>query len=540
MGAKSNFIWRLLGHKDTGIRWKAAHVLLRFAVLGNLGITRGISELYDQPLYERYMDEGNYFFTDSAKLWYLVACSRISKMNPENLLSSYALFKGIALANGVIHALHRRLAKEICLMLAPICDPDAIERFDSCDKCISNLDESEKPKYQPKHSGGAEKLKFHFDTMDTLPYWYYRVATIFSCTQVQVASDCDYHIAQFGITNEDCNAWRHKYLSREDYAKTHNGHGVLPTVETLKKYAEWHSMFYVADKYRQTIPINADASEEYETWIKDYIPGVDGFWSFEFRNHVPLIPFLWSFEPTITSASEQRHIMAEGLEKSLVDNDLGISLNMEYWTHMRDCNRRILIQSALIGKEHVSQLVEKQKKPYVTFYDFYFMYENYGYTKQAEFFIYPTCEELFPYADDPIGKKDLLLKDYFGYFLGASEVICNYLGISHEELILRSRIYDTVDFPISTYYWSEPEAESGYEKHSTNGKMVIIDRKYLLNLLRTTNQAIVYYVTAEFKDDDFNFHGSPRKPAKAIKLLSLALNEQNGLEWGEYSLSDGN
>lgn len=145
--------------------------------------------------------------------------------------------------------------------------------------------------------------------------------------------------------------------------------------------------------------------------------------------------------------------------------------------------------------------------------------------------------ELFSHADNAIDKKDLLRKDCFGYFLGASEMIRNYLGVSSEEHIIHSRIYDTVDFPVSTYHWSEPEAESGYEKHSTSGKMVIIDKECLLNLLRTTNQAIVYYVTVEFKDDDFNFHGTPRKPAKAIKLLSLALNEQGTLEWEEYPLS---
>lgn len=535
-GTKSNFIWRLLGHKDTGIRWKAAHVLLRSAALGNLDITKDISELYDRPLSGWYMDEGNYFFVDSARLWYLISCSRISKMNPKNFLPSYTLFKDIALASGTTHALQRRLAKDICLMLAPICDPDAVEQFALCDKCIPNLDESEEPKHQHEYSGETEKLKFHFDTMDTLPYWYYHVATIFSCSRVQVANDCDYYIAQFGITNEDCDTWWHKYLSQEDYSKTHNDHGVLPTVETLTKYAEWHSMFYVADRYRQTISISTDACEAYEEWINDYIPGVDGFWPFEFRNHVPLIPFLWNFKPTIAPAPDQRHIIAEGLERSLIDNELGVSLNMECWAHMHNCNRRISIQSALIERNLVTQLVEELKKPYTAFCDFYFTDEEYSYPRQPRFFIYPTCDELFSYADDPIGKKDLLWKDYWGYFLGASKTIRNYLGVSHEEHILHSRIYDTVNFPVSTYHWSEPEAESGYEKHSTSGKMVIIDRECLFNLLKTTNQAIVYYVTVDFEDDDFNFNGVPRKPAKAIKLLSLALNEKDTLKWEDYSL----
>lgn len=536
-GNMSSFVWRLLGHKDKGMRWKAAHVLLRATSLGNLDITRDISEFYDHPLSEWYMDEDNYFFVDSAKLWYLVSCSRISKMNPENLLPLYPLFKEIALASGVMHALQRRLAKDICLILAPLCDPDTVEQFILCDKCIPSKSGSTIPRYQREQLDSIKKLKFHFDTMNTLPYWYIHVANIFSCTQAQVAGDCDYYIAQFGITNEDCDAWQHKYLSQDDYPKIYNDHGTIPTVETLFKYAEWHSMFYVADKYRQTMPMSSDACEAYEDWINDYVPGIDGFWYSEFRNHVPLIPFLWNFELTTTSDPEQRHIIPEGLERSLIDNELGLSLEMEYWAHMHNCSRRISIQSALIKKDHVKQLVEKLKEPYTAFYDFYFTADKYSYrNRQPEFFIYPTCDELFSYSGYAVDKKDLLLKDYLSYFVGASEFIRNWLGVSRKDLILYSRIYESADFPINAYHWSEPEAESGYEKHSTSGKMVIINRECLLDLLRTINQSIVYYVEVDFKDDNFNFHGTPRKPAKTIKLISLTLNEKNTLEWEEYSL----
>lgn len=534
-GSMRSFIWRLLGHKDKGIRWKAAHVLLRSATLGNFEMIRDISELYDQSLSEWYMDEGNYFFVDSAKIWYLISCSRISKMNPESLLPLYLLFKDVALNGKVTHALQRRLAKDICLMLAPLCDPDVIEQLALCDKCIH---ESRKPKHQWEHSDGRKNLKFHFNTMDTLPYWYNHVANMFSCTQTQVASDCDYYIAQFGITNEDCDIWRDKYLSQDDYPKTYNDHGAIPTVETLAKYAEWHSMFYVADKYRQTIQIDLDACEDYEAWISDYIPGVDGFWLFEFRNHVPLIPFLWDFELTTTSDPEQSHIIVEGLERSLIENELGISLEMGYWAHMYNFSRRINVQSALIKKDHVKQLLEELKRPDATFYDFFFTADEYRYRTQPEFFIYPTYDELFSRADCPIDKKDLLLKDYLNCFIGASNVIRDYLGISRKELILHSRIYDTSDFPISTYHWSEPEAESGYEKHSTNGQMVIINRECLLNLLKVTNQVLVYHISVNFKDDDFNVHGTPRKPAKIKKLLLLTLNENDSFKWEDYSLPD--
>ncbi len=530
------FVWRLLGHKDKGIRCKATHVLLRATALGNLDMVRDISKLYDLQLPKWYMNDDNCFFADSAKLCYLASCSRIAKINPENLLPLYQFFKDIALAKGTTHALHRRIAKDTCLTLAPICDSDAVEQLASCDKCIPITSESEITRHRYEDSNDTENLKFHFDTMDTLPYWYIHVASIFSCTQAQVARDCDYFIAQFGITNEECHAWSRKHLSRDDYSKTYNNHGAIPTVETLTKYAEWHSMFYVADRYRQMKPMDTDACEAYEAWINNHIAGIDGFWCYEFRNHVPLIPFLWDFKLTV-SCSEPLHIIPEGLERTLVENELGISLYMGYSAHLHNSNRRISIKSAFIEKEHAEQLIEGLKRPDTIFDDFYCADDEYCYREQPEFFIYPTYNDLASYPDYAVDKKDLLLKDYSGYLVGVSESVCNHIGVSREECILHARAFDNTDFPVKTYNWNEPEAESGYEKHGTNGRMVIMDAKYLSDLLKATNQAIVFEVSVVFKDDDYNFYGTPRKPAKSKKLLVFSVDEKNAQHWGEHLIS---
>lgn len=533
---KCCFIWRLLGHKNKGIRCKATHVLIRASVLGNLGIVNNISQLCNIPLPEWYIDDDNYFFVDSAKLWYLSSCSRIAKMNPGNMLPLYQFFKNIALAKETTHALHRRIAKDICLILAPICDLHGVEQLSSCDNCtlITSNSKIQKPQYT--ESNNTENLKFHFDTMDTLPYWYIHLARIFSRTQVQVASDCDYFIAQFGISNEKCRTWSSKYLSRSDYSKIHNGHGEIPTVETLGKYAEWHSMFYIADRYRKTNPIDMDACEAYNSWIEQYIPGIDGFWCYEFRNHVPLIPFLWDFEPTV-SCSEAVYIIPEGLVRVLVENELGISLDMRYLAHIQSSNRYISIRSAFIEQKHIEQLVERLKRPKSFLDDFYFYDNEYRNHEQSDFFVYPTCDDLASYPDYATDKKDLLLKDFSGYLIGVSEIICNHIGVSREEYILHTRIFDNTDFPVKTYNWNEPEAESGYEKHGTYGSMVIIEADYLSYLLKTTNQSIVFEVTVNFKDDDYEFYGTPRKPAKSKILLALSVDKNDVQHWDEYLIS---
>lgn len=85
---------------------------------------------------------------------------------------------------------------------------------------------------------------------------------------------------------------------------------------------------------------------------------------------------------------------------------------------------------------------------------------------------------------------------------------------------MHTRIVDNTDFPVKTYNWSELETESEYQKHGTDGGMVIIEAEYLPYLLKATNQTIVFEVTVNFKDDDYKFYGTPSKPAKSKTLLS--------------------
>ena len=74
----------------------------------------------------------------------------------------------------------------------------------------------ELPIYERDNSGRDKKWKFDFDTMDTLRYWYDNLAELFSCTQEEIATACNYFIAEFGITNDCVKEWRQKYLLNND------------------------------------------------------------------------------------------------------------------------------------------------------------------------------------------------------------------------------------------------------------------------------------------------------------------------------------
>lgn len=347
--------------------------------------------------------------------------------------------------------------------------------------------------------------------MDTLRYWYDDVSKIFGCTQNEVASDCDYFIAQFGITNEKCRKWNKEFLVKQDYSKTNNNHGTILTVETLEKYAEWHAMFYVADKYRQTKETVGNDYKTYDSWLKEYLLGKDGFWCFEFRSHVPLLPFLWDFTKTVESNPNPHYVIPKTLPMSMIEHSLGISLDMRYSAHFQQSNRYIRVQSAFVDKENIHKLVNEFHKPHTEFFDFYHEAAGYRYGKKPAFFLYPTCDTITTFPDYALDKKDLLLKDYLtasNYLMGLSQDFEKCFKLSRDKQILYTRVCNDQNVPVQMYHWSEPENESGYEKSSTYGNMVVIKKEILLEKLKVNKQAIVFEVLISFKDDDYRFHGN--------------------------------
>lgn len=520
----SKFLWRLLGHPDKGLRCKASHVLLRLSLLGDMKKIEQISKLYEKQLSLSYMDKDNYFFVDSARLWFLSTCLRIVKLRPQSLLQLYSFFSQIACADGDIHALHRRAARNICLELSYYYNEADRGQFLMCDQCIKDV--KKLSIYERENSDEKKKWIFNFDTTNTLRYWYDDLAGLFSCSQEEVAAECDYFIAQFEITNDCVEEWDQKYLLNNDYMKTSNSQGSIPTIETLEKYAEWHSMFYVADKFRKEKVSVEDWYLTYEQWLESFLPGKEGYWCFEFRNHIPFIPFLWEFKKITKNDSVQEYYIPENLIDSLLENDLGITLYMDYHARMKQSFQYIKIESAFVDEKNMDEFITEIQKPFKELWDFYERKDCYA--ESTSFSIFPTCDVIINFHDNSLDKKDLLLKDYFlfsNYLMGLSDDFAKYLSITQQEQIMSSRVYDSETTAVYTYHWSEAENESGYEKNSTYGQLVNIDNDCLRSVLNDRNQAIVFMVSVSFNDDEHQFYG---KPSKSIKKKYLYVYDKNG------------
>jgi len=511
----ASFLWRTLGHQDKGMRWRAAHTLLRrYALTGDSSILQRMSMLYYEGINGDYIDSKNFFFIESARLWFLMTCLRLSKERYSLLLPLYSFFKEIACSKSVTHALQRRAARGICMSLAPHCAPEDMHIISDCEKSTDVTQIS-----VPRHfrDPGNDEWEFEFDTIDTLPYWYGSLAELFGCTQSAVAKECDHYISAFEIDNQMCNDWRDRFIPYSDYSTTSNGHGTIPRIELLGKYAEWHSMFYVADKFRICKEVVNTEFNTYEEFLDSFISQPQGYWASEFRKHIPYIPFLWDFERRVTSDPEPSHRIPDDLISSLVNNGGRLSLSLNCYKHFEQVIQHIHIESALVRTKQIDEMIKGLMKP-GSFLSQYIVYEDESYfMRSSSIAAMQTTKESIKIPEGALNLLDSLTKHYPARnLMGLSDNISRLLGLSTHDQVQIARSSDiSNEHPgiFEIYHWSEPENESGYKRRDTNGYLVSLKEDAVIKLLRQFNYALLFETTISIEDERYKFYGKPSKPA---------------------------
>lgn len=507
----------MLGHPDRKYRWISSHIIRNLYSCGYTNIIGYFITLYDAPFDSRYIDKNNFFFIESAKVYFLAVCLRIFTERPKDGVPFYKFFKGIACAEQTTHALQRRFAKNISLKIAKESYPGDIEQILISDELkLGKVKKSQR--YSRASSSSNQEFRFHFDHMDTLPYWYNDVADIFGLTEDKVAEDCDRYIQQFGIDNNKTHRWRDEYLHHNRYRSrnTYNDHGCLPEIETMGKYAEWHSMFYVADQYRCTLPCSEDTYKDYYEWLDSYLPGYQGYWCCEYRDHVPLIPFLWEFEKYKNPQNDCEYAIQPNLVNSLIVNGDSIVTYLNYNSSFDQSCQRIKIKSALIDEKDIPMLIKELKNPHTIFEDFYFEPdpEERKYLKKAIVTIWPLHIDIDAFRDNRLDQHDPFAKDVDTNIYSFTQNVLAYCGYTQLNVELLSLPMENESFPLHIAKWSEPSEEGGYTKQGTYGSIAEIKTELLLKYLNSTNKALIFEYGIIFEDEAYHFYGTPSKPAK--------------------------
>ncbi|MHC1623353.1 MAG: ATP-binding protein, partial [Candidatus Methanospirareceae archaeon] len=161
-------------------------------------------------------------------------------------------------------------------------------------------------KARPSYSVGFDKYHYrerdvHFDTMDTLPYWYSSKLNIFSDVNGEEfldAAEC-WIVDRWGVNS---NPWRwddeprKQRFTSNQFISTHHNHGTMPTLERFHTYLEWHAMWCTVGELMQRRPLAKATEDNYYTFECQLARAgltVPPLWLFDLRGPKPLENKLW-------------------------------------------------------------------------------------------------------------------------------------------------------------------------------------------------------------------------------------------------------
>lgn len=516
------FLWRMLGHPDKKNRYRAQHVIWRYIVFED-AILSYFYELYNEIRFsELYLDKGNYFFRESAQISFLEASLHIAGYAPAVLVTHYQFYENIASSKGVQHALKRHLAIKICKKLKPICNVIEKVSLDDCEKCIYTEKVKGMRRYE-REQGSNKELHFHIDTMDTTRYWYDDVAEIFGCTQGEVTELCDFYIAnELQITDLMADSWQQKYFRRQDYGRAYNDHGAIPSYETLRKYAEWHSMFYAADYLRCSRSVVEDEDINYNLWLDRFIPGQNDVWTYEMRSYPPLKRLFWEPEFLSGRKGKEGYKIPENFVTMIMEENQDVILSLECSNKDKQCRKYVSVISIVIQNKDLEKFIMKSKKDPYVIYDF--LYRDEDWENSESSFAYPTCIDKESFSDkasdmkDPLSKGHLELQNCVKCL--SKDVFQNLKEPDYKEL--RPRVNMINKFLYRK--WCEPEMESGYDKIGTYGSWLSVDKDYMLSVLQKNLWTLVCKIVVELEDE----YNSYKMDQEKIKQEFLWLMKTDG------------
>lgn len=280
----------LMGHPARSVRGQAAHALRRLSNYGQWEVLRHLVEKCNQRHCLPFQYPAYTFYWLSAKLWIWATIDRVAVDSPQTVKPFLSqLLAELDQEHG--HALIRFFIRRTALRLLQN-DPSVFTARDRqvIEKALTShlppIADSTSVKRKAVMDKSDGDLAFHFDPMDTLPYWYNSLGGLFGVSSHEVAQLADEVIRdELGFVGDA----RQKNHVRSDYYNTSNRHGELPEVEDLKTYYEYHAMFYAASRFLKSLPLMAreDYDDSFDDWLSQWSTYWPDIWLADLRDPPP-------------------------------------------------------------------------------------------------------------------------------------------------------------------------------------------------------------------------------------------------------------
>ncbi|MFC1983843.1 hypothetical protein ACFLVO_02365 [Chloroflexota bacterium] len=272
----SRFLYALMGDIDVRRRWQAAHSVRCLARFGDSNIVDNLVMFFYKTSEQSYRKPDAPFYWLSARLWLMISLNRIANETPSAIKNQGVRLLKIASNDDFPHVLVRAFAKSaICKLV----DSGNLVLNTNQRKSLKRVNTSplRRRKARPSYNVGFDKYReredrrFHFDTMDTLSYWYTSKLNIFADVNGEEFLDIAEHwiVDRWGVQN---NPWkwddepRKPRFTNRPFTSTYHSHGSMPTLERFHTYLEWHAMWCAIGDLMQTRALAKAAEDDYYTF----------------------------------------------------------------------------------------------------------------------------------------------------------------------------------------------------------------------------------------------------------------------------------
>ncbi|MCA9964050.1 MAG: hypothetical protein KC423_07400 [Anaerolineales bacterium] len=310
--AFAGFVWAALGSPRSEIRWRAAHCVRRLALTGCASEIDALVKWMERDEVGAFGSNKFPFYNLHARQYFLIALARVSLDYPHLLKPHHAIFVEHALRK-IDQVLIQRFSAEIALNIEqafPNTYPsDVLVQFHNIG--VSQFPARQRENFyqtdfnSPWHEKGEvnSELKFYLG-YDIARYWLEPLGRMFGIPRKQVEELAIQIIVNEWTVDNDgsyyadprVNIWRSGYNERE----TWHDHGSYPRSDNFSFYLSYHSMFVVASRLLQQMPVvQGDEwdNDRWENWLRPHLlTRSDGNWLSDCRDPAPLLRRAWFYQ----------------------------------------------------------------------------------------------------------------------------------------------------------------------------------------------------------------------------------------------------
>ena len=370
----ARFLYALMGDVDVRTRWRAAHALRRLSRLGDTSTLDRLVRLYERTADSSYREPNAPFYWLASRLWLVMALNRIADEMPLVVAPHGQWLFEIAANDQFPHILVRLFAKTGVASLVER-KAFAISQHQKAALKRANSSPVLRKKAQKSYynRGGFNRYdfeeqkdrRFHFDMMDTLPYWYTRAHRVFAESSAEEFLDTAerWIVDRWGVQG---NVWywdkepRQRRLSDRSVSTSHS-HGSLPIFERYSTYLEWHAMWCATGELMQKQALTKEDKDEYGTfehWLKSEGLTTPPMWLSDVRSPKPFEDRLW-FRPQneidvwLENVNDDDFLAELGLNRA--DGSIIVDANHE--TRSRGFHVSARVHTALVAPSTAGALV---------------------------------------------------------------------------------------------------------------------------------------------------------------------------------------